>query len=98
LKVILQRLSLALLALKQVHGGQGLTREAFEVFQNFVPEVIVLGLSIEYHARASPSVAITNDLAKTLSLPPADATTTSKLMMNWRGSDLPLYFGKVIGL
>jgi hypothetical protein len=40
LKVILQRLYLALLALKQVYGGQGLTGEAFEVFQNFVLEVL----------------------------------------------------------
>jgi hypothetical protein len=66
--------------------------------QRFSHEYIVLGLSIEYQARASPSVAITNDLAQTLLLPLADATAASKLMMNWRGSDLLLYFGKGIDL
>jgi hypothetical protein len=40
LEVFFQRLSLALLALKQVCGGQRLTGEAFEVFQNFVLEVL----------------------------------------------------------
>jgi hypothetical protein len=39
--------------------------------------------------------AITNDLARTVSFPPAEATATSKLMMNWRGSDLPLNLGMV---
>ena len=41
-----------------------------------------LGLNIEYHANASCSAAITNDLAKTVSFPPAEATAASKLMMN----------------
>jgi hypothetical protein len=40
LEVIFQRLSLALLALKQVCGGQELAGEAFELFQNFVSEVL----------------------------------------------------------
>jgi hypothetical protein len=31
-------------------------------------------------------------------LPPTNVIVTSKLMMNWRGSGLPLYFGKVMGL
>jgi hypothetical protein len=34
-------------------------------------------------------------LARTVSFPPAEATATSKLMMNWRGSDLPLNLGMV---
>jgi hypothetical protein len=66
--------------------------------RRFSHEYIVLGLSIEYQARVSPSAMIMNNLAKTLSLPPADATAASKLMMNRRGFDLSLYFGKVIGL
>ena len=57
-----------------------------------------LGLNIEYHANASPSATITNDLAKTVSFPPTEATTALKLMMNWRGSDLPLNLGRVMGL
>ena len=57
-----------------------------------------LGLNIEYHANASPSAAMTNDLTKTVSFPPAEATAASKLMMNWRGSDLPLNLGWVMGL
>jgi hypothetical protein len=88
--------------LKQVLEVKDLLEKPLKFFrilsQRFSHEYIVFGLSIEYQARASPSVAITNDLAKTLLLPTADATAASKLMMNWRGSDLPLYFGKVIGL
>jgi hypothetical protein len=61
-------------------------------------EYTELGVNIEYHAQASPSVAITNDLAKTVSFSPAEATAASKLMMNWRGSDLPLNLGRVMGL
>ena len=61
-------------------------------------EYTELGLNIEYHANASPSAAITNDLAKIVSFPPAEATTALKLMMNWRGSDLPLNLGRVMGL
>ena len=57
-----------------------------------------LGLNIEYHANASPLTAITNDLAKTVSFPPAEAMAALKLMMNWRGSDLPLNLGRVMGL
>jgi hypothetical protein len=45
-------------------------------------EYTELGLNIEYHANASPSAAITNNLGKTASFPPAEATTVSKLMMN----------------
>ena len=45
-------------------------------------EYTELGLNIEYHANASPSAAMTNDLAKTVSFPPAEATAASKLMMN----------------
>jgi hypothetical protein len=41
-----------------------------------------LGLNNEYHANASPSAAITNDLAKTVSFPPAEAMAASKLMIN----------------
>ena len=44
---------------------------------------------MEYHAKASPSAAMTKDLAN---------TATSKLMMNWCGSILPLNLGKVMGL
>ena len=61
-------------------------------------EYTELGLNIEYHANASPLAAMTNDLAKTVSFPPAEATTALKLMMNWRGSDLPLNLGRVMGL
>ena len=61
-------------------------------------EYTKLGLSIEYHANASPSAAIMNDLAKTVSFPPAEAMAASKLMMNWRGSDLPLNLGRVMDL
>ena len=61
-------------------------------------EYTELGLNIEYHANASPSAAITNDLAKTVSFPPVEATATSKLMMSWRESDLPLNLGRVMGL
>ena len=57
-----------------------------------------LGLNIEYHANASPSAVITNDLAKTVSFPPAEATTASKLMMDWHRSDLPLNLGRLVGL
>ena len=57
-----------------------------------------LGLSMEYQARASPSVVTTKDFAKTVSLPPAEAMAASKLMTNYLGSVLPLNFGKVIGL
>jgi hypothetical protein len=38
------------------------------------------------------------DLARTISFPPAEATTTSNLMMNWYGSHFPLNLGSVIGL
>ena len=38
------------------------------------------------------------DLASTASFPPAEATVALKLMMNCRGSDLPLNLGKVMGL
>jgi hypothetical protein len=61
-------------------------------------EYTKLGLNIEYHANTSPSAAITNDLARTLSFPHVEATTASKLMMNWRGSDLLLNLGSVMGL
>ena len=61
-------------------------------------EYTELGLNIKYHANASPSAAITNDLARTMTFPPAEAIATSKLMMNWRGSDLPLNLGRVMGL
>ena len=61
-------------------------------------EYIELGLNIKYHANASLSAAITNNLARIVSFPPAEATATSKLMMNWRGSDLPLNLGRVMGL
>ena len=61
-------------------------------------EYTELGLNIEYHANASPSAAMTNDLAKTVSFPPAEATAASKLLLNWRGSDLPLNLGRVMGL
>jgi hypothetical protein len=37
-------------------------------------------------------------LAKMVSFPPAKAMATSKLMMNWRGSILPLNLGRVMGL
>ena len=45
-------------------------------------EYTELVLNIEYHANASPSAVITNDLAKTVSFPPAEAMAASKLMMN----------------
>ena len=61
-------------------------------------EYTELGINIEYHANASPSAAMTNDLAKTVSFAPTKAMVASKLMMNWRGSDLPLNLGKVMGL
>ena len=61
-------------------------------------EYTKLGISIEYHANASPSAAITNDFAKMVSFPPAEATVASKLMINWCGSDLPLNLGRLIGL
>ena len=61
-------------------------------------EYTELGLNIEYHANASPSAAITNDLAKTVSLPPVEATAALKLMMNWHRSDLLLNLGRVMGL
>ena len=61
-------------------------------------EYTKLGLNIEYLANASPSAVITNDLAKTVSFRPAEAIAASKLMMNWRGSDLPLNLGRVMGL
>ena len=61
-------------------------------------EYTELGLSIEYHANAFPSAVMTNDLAKIVSFPPAEATAASKLMMNLRGSDLLLNLGRVIGL
>jgi hypothetical protein len=37
-------------------------------------------------------------LAKTVSFPLAEAIAASKLMMNWRGSDLPLNLGRAMGL
>ena len=61
-------------------------------------EYTELGISIEYHANASPSAAITNDFTKTVSFLPAEATAASKLMINWRGSDLPLNLDRLIGL
>ena len=61
-------------------------------------EYTKLGLNIEYHTNVSPSAAITNDLAKTVLFLHAEATTISKLMMNYHGSDLPLNLGRVIGL
>ena len=61
-------------------------------------EYTELGLNIEYHANVSPSATITNDLAKTVSFPPTKAMTASKLIMNWRRSDLPLNLGRVMGL
>ena len=61
-------------------------------------EYIELGLNIKYHANTSPLAAMTNDLAKTVSFAPTKAMVASKLMMNWRGSDLPLNLGKVMGL
>jgi hypothetical protein len=39
-----------------------------------------------------------NDMAKTVLFPPVEVTAASKLMMNWRKSDLPLNLGKVMGL
>ena len=66
--------------------------------RRFSHEYTELGFSIEYQASASPSAAMTKDLASTASFPPAEATAASKLMMNWRGSDLPLNLGKVVGL
>ena len=61
-------------------------------------EYIELSLSIEYHAKASPLAAITNDLAKAVSFPPTEAIATSKLMIKWGESDLPLNLGRVMGL
>ena len=61
-------------------------------------EYTELGLIIECHANASPSAAMTNDLAKTVSFPPAEATAASKLIMNWWGSDLSLNLGRIMGL
>ena len=61
-------------------------------------EYTELDLNIEYHARASPSIAMINDLAKTVSFPPMEATAASKLMMNWHGSYLSLNLGRVMGL
>jgi hypothetical protein len=61
-------------------------------------EYTKLGLNIEYHDNASPSAAIMNDLDRTVSFPPAETIAASKLMMNWRGSDLPLNLGRVMGL
>jgi hypothetical protein len=61
-------------------------------------EYTELGLNIEYHANASPSAAITDDLAKTVSFPLAEAIVASKLMMNWWGFILLLNFGRVMGL
>ena len=57
-----------------------------------------LGHNIEYHANASPLAAMTNDLAKTVSFPPAEAMAASKFMINWRGSDLLLNLGRVKGM
>jgi hypothetical protein len=37
-------------------------------------------------------------LVRTLSFPHVEATAASKLMMHWRGSDLPLNLGRVMGL
>jgi hypothetical protein len=37
-------------------------------------------------------------LAKMVSFPLAEATAASKLMINWRGSILPLNLGRVMGL
>ena len=61
-------------------------------------EYTELGFSIEYQASVSPLAAMTKDLASTTSFPPAEATAASKLMMNCRGSDLPLNLGKVMSL
>ena len=61
-------------------------------------EYTELGLNIEYHANASPSAAMMNDLAKIVSFPPAEDTAASKLMMNWCGSNLPLNLGRIMGL
>ena len=41
---------------------------------------------------------MTKYLASTASFLPVEARTVSKLMMNWRGSGLPLNLGKVMGL
>jgi len=41
---------------------------------------------------------MTKDLASTASFPTAEAIAASKLMMNCRGSGLPLNLGKVMGL
>jgi hypothetical protein len=41
---------------------------------------------------------MTKDLASTISFPPTEATATSKLMMNYCGSDFSLNMGRVIGL
>ena len=57
-----------------------------------------LGLNIEYLASVSPSAAITNDLAKIVSFPLVEAMAALKLMMNWRGSNLPLNLGRIMGL
>ena len=61
-------------------------------------EYTELSFSIEYQANVSPSATMTKDLTSTASFPPAEATTGSKLMMNWCGSDLPLNLGKVMDL
>ena len=61
-------------------------------------EYTELGLNIECHANACPSTVMTNDLAKTVSFPPVEATAASKLMMNWWGSDLLLNLGRIMGL
>ena len=45
-------------------------------------EYTELVLDIEYHANVSSSVVIINDLAKTVSFPPVEATAASKLMIN----------------
>jgi hypothetical protein len=43
--------------------------------RRFSYEYIVLGLSMEYQASASPSAAMTKDLARTVLFPLAEATT-----------------------
>ena len=61
-------------------------------------EYTELGFNIEYQASASPSASMTKDLASIASFPPVEATATSKLMINWHGSDLPLNLGKLMVL
>jgi hypothetical protein len=94
LEIVLQRLILSLLAREHICTGKRLCVETFEIGQDLITEVFPR----IYQASALPSAANTKDLARTASFPPTEAMAASKLMINCRGSDLPLYLGKVIGL